>query len=138
MLDLNLSATAKPKQCTPDLPQNRTEALIRDALAGLCVTTQYSTDSTRVENSGDHATVGFADGRVETYHWIIGYDGRCSTTREQLEIAYDGYDLPQECSIADIDRSKDFDCERTRFYIQGKNGNTTTCLQAQTFKYLIL
>lgn len=128
LLDLDLSGEVQPEECILGLPQDRTESLIRDALAGLGVETKYNTEAIKLETTDDLATVTFADGRVESYNWVIACDGKHSAMREQLGIAYDGHDLEETWSIADIDMSEDFDCERCRFWIQGEHGHIATCL----------
>ncbi len=128
LLDLDLSARISPKQCILGLPQDRTEGFIRDALAGLGISTKYGTEVVGVETIEDQARVSFADNRNEAYDWVVACDGVHSATREWLGIAYEGYDLEEEWSIADIDMSDDFDHERIRFWIQGDGGTIATCL----------
>ncbi|HEX5397488.1 MAG TPA: NAD(P)/FAD-dependent oxidoreductase [Verrucomicrobiae bacterium] len=128
LLDLDLSRELKPEDCILGLPQDRTESLIRDALAGMGVETKYNTEAAKLRTTDDQATVTFADGRVETYDWVVACDGKHSVMREQLGITYNGFDLDETWSIADIDMSEGFDCERCRFWIQGEHGHIATCL----------
>lgn len=128
LLDLDLSREVKPEECILGLPQDRTESLIRNALASMGVTTKYGTEAVRLETTGEQATVTFGDGRVKTYGWVIACDGKHSLVREQLGIAYEGHDLAETWSIADLDMGADFDCERCRFWVQGEQGRIATCL----------
>jgi len=134
LLDLDLSKTVKPEDCMLGLPQDRTEGLIREALERLGVQTHYNTEVTYVEAAVDQAKVTFADGRIDTYDWVVACDGKHSSTREQLGIGYEGYDLPELWSIADIDLNEDFDCEKTQWWIQGENGHIATCLPIERFR----
>ena len=90
--------------------------------------------STYVEAAVDQAKVTFADGRIDTYDWVVACDGKHSSTREQLGIGYEGYDLSELWSIADIDLNEDFDCERIQYWIQGENGQIATCLPIERFR----
>lgn len=101
------------------LPQNRTEEILRDALAERGVHVEYgmSVEDTKTDNQS--TTVQFSDGSAETYDWVIAADGIRSHTREQLGIAYPGIDLPGEWSIADVDVAGDFDPELVLLDVQG-------------------
>ncbi|MDP0497998.1 MAG: NAD(P)/FAD-dependent oxidoreductase [Verrucomicrobiota bacterium JB024] len=134
LLDLDLRDKIKPEEAVLGLPQDRTETLIREGLARLGVTTHYNTEATNITTTDEQATVTFADGRVESYDWVLACDGKHSSMREQLGIAYPGYDIPEQWSIADIDMDDSFDCSRIRFWIQGEHGHMATCLPIEKYR----
>lgn len=101
------------------LPQNRTEEILRDALAEHGVHVEYGVSVEDTKTDDQSATVQFSDGSTETYDWVIAAEGTRSRTREQLGIAYPGIDLPGEWSIADVDVGGDFDPELVQLDVQG-------------------
>jgi 2-polyprenyl-6-methoxyphenol hydroxylase-like FAD-dependent oxidoreductase len=100
------------------LPQNRTEEILCAELAVRGVRVEYGLTVNEVETSDQAATVHFSDQTVETYDWVIAADGIGSKTRDQLGIAYPGFEVPGEWSIADVDVSGDFDPELVILDIQ--------------------
>ena len=128
LLDLDLSGKVKPDEALIGLPQDRTEGLIRDAIARLGATVEYGVEVTALETTDEYATVTFADGSQETCDWVIACHGKHSSARERLGIDFVGIDLPETWSIADIDMGEDFDPEQARFWIQGKDGAFATVL----------
>lgn len=85
------------------LPQNRTESIMSDILKEKGVFVTYNTKVADIETSSTNATVTFENGTRKTYDWVIGCDGVRSTVREKVGIEYEGYELPELWSIADID-----------------------------------
>lgn len=91
------------------LPQNRTEELLRDALAARGGSVDYGRAVTGLRTDESGANVQFDDGSAQDYDWIIAADGIHSTARQALGIAYPGYDLPDVWAIADVDIDGPFD-----------------------------
>ena len=52
---------------------------------------------------GETASVEFSDGRIAKYDHVIGADGVGRAVRTAVGIAYEGFDLPGDWSIADFD-----------------------------------
>eukprot|EP01068_Selenidium_serpulae_P003577 Selendium_serpulae@DN3170_c0_g1_i1.p1 len=85
------------------LAQDRTEDLIAAALLRRGIAVTYEREVVDVVTSDHIATVTFANGVTEKFDWVVGADGKNSTLRKALAIAYPGYDLPGLWSIADVD-----------------------------------
>ena len=104
------------------LPQNRTEALIAEALKNYGVHVQYGNEVTAVKTTNEKATVSFSNNTTKTYDWVIAADGIRSIARTKLGIDYPGIDLDGEWSIADID-VKGYDPELVSIWIQDEIDN---------------
>jgi 2-polyprenyl-6-methoxyphenol hydroxylase-like FAD-dependent oxidoreductase len=102
------------------LPQNRTEEILRDALAVRGIHVEYGQAVEEIEAEEREVSAQFADGTSANYDWAIAADGIQSNTRKQLGIAYPGYDLPGEWSIADVDVAGDFDPEMVIIDVQAR------------------
>ncbi|WP_340149484.1 FAD-dependent oxidoreductase [uncultured Sneathiella sp.] len=85
------------------LPQDRTEALLREALEAEGVTVRFSTELTGLMEEKDGVLATLADGASERFDYVLGADGVHSTTRKLLDIPFPGHDLPETWSIADVD-----------------------------------
>ena len=99
------------------LPQNRTEALIAEALTNYGVNVQYGNEVTAIKTTDEKATVSFSNNTTKKYDWVIAADGIRSLSRSQLGIDYPGIDLDGEWSIADID-VKGYDPKLVSIWIQ--------------------
>ena len=90
------------------LAQDRTEGILVDAFESLGGNVRYSTEllSLVLDEDNRGASVSIQhENQTERAHYdfVIGADGIKSTVREQLSLSYDGYDLPETWSIADVD-----------------------------------
>ena len=85
------------------LPQDRTEAIMRERLAELGREVAFSTALVDIEQDDDGIFAIFEDGRREAADYLIGADGIHSAARQTLGLAYNGYDLPETWSIADVE-----------------------------------
>lgn len=85
------------------LPQDRTEALMRDRLAELRRKVSFGNALAGFEQSTEGVTAALANNKTERFDYLIGADGAHSTTRKILDLPFYGYDLPETWSIADID-----------------------------------
>jgi 2-polyprenyl-6-methoxyphenol hydroxylase-like FAD-dependent oxidoreductase len=85
------------------LPQDRTEAIMRDRLAERRIKVAFGTTLAGFEQSSEGVTVAYADRTTERFDYLIGADGVHSTTRKILDLAFNGYELPESWSIADVD-----------------------------------
>lgn len=84
------------------LPQDQTEAALRDAFAALGGIVRYGTEFKSLVQDGEAVTVTLADGANETYDYVIGADGIQSNVRAALDLEFPGYDLGETWSIADV------------------------------------
>lgn len=85
------------------LPQDKTEAIMRGQLAGQRIKVDFATTVAGFEQSSEGVTVAYADRTTERFDYLIGADGVHSTTRKILGVAFNGYDLPETWSIADVE-----------------------------------
>ena len=113
LVDVDITNHTDPTDFITGLPQDKTETIISETLTSMGVDVQYGRQVVNVETKGSSATATFADGRTATYDWVIGADGVASTTRESLGIHYEGYELAETWSIADLDLSpEDYDTHK--------------------------
>lgn len=85
------------------LPQDRTEAILSDRLADLGVTVRYGTEVAAVAQDTGGVDVALAGGRVERFDQVLAADGAHSPIRTALGLPFDGFDLPQDWGVADVD-----------------------------------
>jgi 2-polyprenyl-6-methoxyphenol hydroxylase-like FAD-dependent oxidoreductase len=85
------------------LPQDRTEAIMRARLAERRLKVAFGTTLAGFEQSSEGVTVAYSDRTTERFDYLIGADGAHSTTRKILGVAFNGYDLPETWSIADVE-----------------------------------
>lgn len=85
------------------LAQDRTEAILRDALVRYGGSVKYGTEFTNLQQDGQQVIVQTADGQELACDYLIGADGTRSTTRESLGVDFPGYELERTWSIADVD-----------------------------------
>lgn len=114
------------------LPQNRTEEILRDALAAQNIRVEYGLTVEKIATDNESAQVEFSDCTAGVYDWVIAADGIQSRTRDQLGIAYPGVDLPGEWSIADVDVEGDFDPELVMLDVQGPGNSFNMILPIES------
>lgn len=113
------------------LPQNRTEEIIAQELLNLGVKVEYGKAVSKVQTGEKLVNVWFdSNPEKQTYDWVIACDGKNSTTRQQLDIDYIGYDLDEEWSIADIELSEsNYDYDALNLWMKlGKNNEVVISL----------
>jgi len=103
LLSINLSDFLGKEEHIVALAQNQTETLMSEQLASMGVVVQYDTKVVSVTTSDISVEVVFADGTQKSYDWVVGADGVFSAVRTSLDISYDGYELDEEWSIADVE-----------------------------------
>lgn len=84
------------------LAQDRTEHHICTALAGHGVAPTYGCEVTGFEQDADCVRVHHTNGTLRA-DYLIGCDGVGSAVRQAMGLLYDGFDLPGDWSIADVD-----------------------------------
>ncbi len=84
------------------LPQDNTEAHLRNIFKTLGGKINYGAELLSLSQTKNGISVSIL-GKAFRFDYIIGADGVHSTVREALRIPYEGYDLPEKWSIADVD-----------------------------------
>ncbi|WP_293962552.1 FAD-dependent oxidoreductase [Sneathiella sp.] len=119
------------------LPQDRTEALLREALEGMSVSVRFSTELTGLKEEKDGVLATMADGASERFDYVLGADGVHSTTRKLLDIPFPGHDLPETWSIADVN-AKDWPNPETLTLCQLSRGGVVVAVPLATDRYRII
>lgn len=92
----------RPEARLYGLPQDRTEALLQDALARQGVTVQHGVRFQSLTQDDLGVTVETSTGK-DRFDYVIGADGVGSAVRGALGLAYVGETLDQVWSIADVE-----------------------------------
>ncbi len=87
------------------LPQDETEAVLREALIALGGVIHYDTEMEDMTSDESGVTVVTTAEQTLRADYVIGADGIHSLTRQLLDIEADGFDLKETWSIADVDVS---------------------------------
>lgn len=85
------------------LAQDKTESILINALHRYGVNIGYGTELIDFEQHTDKVLITDNHGNQNTYDYLIGADGVGSTTRKKLGLDYQGHDLSETWSIADVD-----------------------------------
>ncbi len=102
-LDLPLHSDRTFFRTVIGLAQDRTEAILVDALAEAGVSVSYGMALDDLKEQDGGVVAIFSDGSEHKYDLVIGADGVMSTVRKCAEIAYPGIDLEGIWSIADVE-----------------------------------
>lgn len=109
LIDLNVSNILKDEVFLLCLPQDRTESLMSERLKEMGVSVQYGTRVNDINATSTNASVTFENGSTKSYDWVIGADGVHSTVRKKLNIPFEGYELDEDWSIADVELASGYD-----------------------------
>ncbi len=85
------------------LPQDKTESIMAGVLSELGGSIRYGVELTKLTDSEGKMLARFGDGSQGLFDIVIGADGVGSKVRESAGIAYDGIDLDEVWSIADVE-----------------------------------
>ena len=85
------------------LAQDRTETHLRDVLSEFGGVVRYGTELVNLHQDANKVTAETRDGAKAEYDYVVGADGARSTTRQLLNLEFQGHDLPETWSIADVD-----------------------------------
>lgn len=138
LMSFDLTKLTKKGEVMIGLPQNRTEFLMGEGLLRLGVEVQYGKAIVDIKTDNEMATVQFENGESIEYDWVIGADGVGSIVREKLEIPYNGIDLPDKWSIADVEINGDYDPQNFSAWIQGDNREFTFIMPIEPKRMLLL
>lgn len=84
------------------LPQDRTEHHLREALVRYGGRVEYGAALETLTEGADHVEVRI-NGEIRRFSHVIGADGVGSRVRKALGVGFEGYDLPETWSIADVE-----------------------------------
>ena len=112
-----------------DLPQARTEALLRGHLSELGVEVEWATELTGLRDRPDGAEVQLRRGDVSeqlVVGWVCGCDGVRSTVRKLSGITFDGDEDPEGWAL--VEGSLDWDLSPNSWHIfMGRQGILAAC-----------
>ncbi|MGQ7848427.1 FAD-dependent oxidoreductase [Granulosicoccus sp. 3-233] len=104
---VSLLAESGQKSMLLGLAQDRTEAILKTALQNAGVTVGHGVELVSLDLKKSHAIATLCSGEggreVREYDLVVGADGVRSNVRRSLGMAFEGFDLPELWSIADID-----------------------------------
>ena len=85
------------------LPQDETETILRESFEEYGGRVTYSFELTSLSQTENSVLVEFDNDDQTSYDYVIGADGINSKVRESQNISFDGFVVPDEWSIADIE-----------------------------------
>nr|WP_323779775.1 NAD(P)/FAD-dependent oxidoreductase [Amylibacter sp.] len=101
-VDLRLDDLPEKNHRLFALAQDQTEAVLRNRFHQLGGTVQFGCKLTQITQT-EAAVNASINNAPHSYDYVIGCDGTRSAVRSGLGIAFNGIDLPEEWSIADVD-----------------------------------
>ncbi len=85
------------------IPQNRTEAVLNEALESLGVQVEWGIEVKDVSSCEEHVDVHFSDGEQSRFSWLVGADGARSTVRKCLGVQFPGVSIDRRWLLADLE-----------------------------------
>lgn len=119
------------------LAQDRTEAHLSNAFRAAGGELRFGTELLSLRQDDDRVVASLSGGVEESCDYLIGADGVRSTTRENIGVPYDGFDLPETWSIADID-TKDWRHEREFCAFRLGDGRVAVVVPLETARYRVV
>ncbi|MEM7283966.1 MAG: NAD(P)/FAD-dependent oxidoreductase [Pseudomonadota bacterium] len=101
LMNLDFSGGGYDGPVVRGLPQNRTEEIIANGFVQLGGAVRYGCEVTDIKLSDHQAEIELDGNETKTYDWVVAADGVQSRIRQGLNIAYPGFDLDDEWSVAD-------------------------------------
>ena len=99
------SRNRSPYKYLISLPQEQTETVLCDVLARLDIHVRYNTALISLKDSREGVLATCDDGTTGYYRYVVGADGVQSTTRENIGLTFNGVDLEEIWSVADLETS---------------------------------
>ena len=120
-VDLRLDDLPEKNHRLFALAQDQTESILRDRFQHFGGTVQFGCELTHITQT-DAVVSAIINGAPQDYDYVIGCDGTRSAVRGSLGIPFNGYDLPEDWSIADVDARDwpDPNCFQGFLLAQGK------------------
>ena len=138
MLRMAMDVAADPRLRLLCLPQDRTEAILAEALAERGGAVDYATPLEAIENAPDGTgVVATIAGETRRYDHALGADGSRSLVRRSLGLETHGHDLPNEWSIADIDVGEGVERGVFRVYML-PSGDTVFVIPMEARRYRVV
>ena len=123
-----------------DLPQDKTELLLDNALHTKKVEVEWQTELTAVtqNQTAVSATITRPDGKVETVtaSWLIACDGGHSSVRESLNVAFLGSEYREKWWLADL--LIDWDLPEDQMVICPSEGGPLACFPMGNKRYRLV
>lgn len=112
-----------------DLPQHRTESLLRERLKKYGVAVEWGTELTRLDSRDDCVDVELRKGERSEFvsaGWVCGCDGIASSVRTLSGIAFEGGELPEGWLL--VEGSLDWDLSPGAWHLfMGRHGVLVVC-----------
>lgn len=132
---MHINKIRKTKERLYGIAQNRIEFHLTEALNKLGVFVQHGTTLEGISQTDDKVYVNYG-GETHTYDYVIAADGVRSFIRNALGISYDGFDMPDVWSVADV-YAKDWpDPEEGKIYIL-PDGQIASAIPIETGRFRI-
>lgn len=124
LLEVAFTRSEKAAATLHGLAQDRTEFHLRTALEAQGGRVDFGEELVRIQQKANRVIattrlVDSAETHTEEFDYLVGADGVDSTVRSLLELDFDGYDLPGNWSIADIDCT-DWNTRNLNLYLLAK------------------
>ncbi len=123
-----------------DLPQDKTERILDNALRAKQVNVEWQTELTAIKQSaqGVSVTLTDANGKLETLNvpWLIACDGGHSTVRELLNIDFLGSEYKQRWWLADL--TIDWDVAEDQMVIYPSEEGPLACFPMGNKRYRLV
>lgn len=102
LLHIPLPVSDDPYHQMFGLPQNQTEAILREVFETLGGQVNFGQSLTSISQN-DHTVTALIDELPQTFDYVIAADGIHSQIRRSLNLDYRGFDAPGDWSIADVE-----------------------------------
>ena len=116
LLHLPLPICDDPYHQMFGLPQNQTEAILRETFETLGGHVNFGQSLTSISQN-DHTVTALIEDASQTFDYVIAADGIHSRIRRGLSLDYRGFDAPGEWSIADVEVSSLRDHAAARVFL---------------------
>ena len=99
------------------IPQNRTEAVLNEALERLGVQVEWAVAVKEVSSCQEHVNVHFSHGGRSRFEWVVGADGARSTLRKCLGVQFPGVSIDRRWLLADLELVNSGPEDRIRMFL---------------------
>ena len=99
------------------IPQNRTEAVLNEALECLGVQVEWGVAVKEVSSCQEHVNVHFSHGGRSRFEWVVGADGARSTVRKCLGVQFPGVSIDRRWLLADLELVNSGPEDRIRMFL---------------------
>jgi len=99
------------------IPQNRTEAVLNEALERLGVQVEWGVAVKEVSSCQEHVNVHFSHGGRSRFEWVVGADGARSTVRKCLGVQFPGVSIDRRWLLADLELVNSGPEDRIRMFL---------------------